>query len=483
LKKHKLYNRARSVIEVLLLGVTDVAWLVSVFLLALYIRTQILPMVYSDFPADPPLKRIGNLIWVLLVWLFFFYYQNLYSKRFSVWDEMEALVKASFFSTAAIFAIISIGKLGDEISRTLVVVMGVLAMAVIPFLRVTTKRMLRSLGFLRRKVLILGATDAGRLVASALRKESNYGYSVVGFLDDSPEKAGSLIDGIKVHRGIDKAISYIRRANITDLFIAIGSAQRERIASLVNDLQHKVDRLLLVPDTYGVAVLETTLVHFFHQQILAFEIQNNLSRPFNAVIKRSFDLLASGLLILLLSVPMVILVGLIRIDSRGPIFYRHSRVGRRGKPFGCMKFRTMHRDADKKLADLLENNPQIRREWEEARKLKNDPRVTRVGHFLRRTSLDELPQLLNVLAGDMSLVGPRPVVQAEIDQYYKDMAKLCFSVHPGITGLWQVSGRNDTGYEERVALDSWYVKNWNLWLDVMILMKTVGAVLKREGAY
>jgi FlaA1/EpsC-like NDP-sugar epimerase len=136
-------------------------------------------MVYSHFPPHPPFRRVGNLIWVISVWLFFFYYQNLYNKRFTVWDEMEALVKASFFSTAAVFAIISIGKLGDEVSRTLVVVMRFLAMLIIPLLRVTTKKTFRRLGFLRRKVLIIGATEAGGFDASALRTESNYGYSVV----------------------------------------------------------------------------------------------------------------------------------------------------------------------------------------------------------------------------------------------------------------------------------------------------------------
>jgi lipopolysaccharide/colanic/teichoic acid biosynthesis glycosyltransferase len=239
------------------------------------------------------------------------------------------------------------------------------------------------------------------------------------------------MDGIKIHKGIDKAVSYIKRSNITDLFIAIGSGQRERIVSLVNGLQHKVDRLLLVPDTYGMAVLETTFVHFFHQQIFAFEIQNNLSRPFSSVMKRLFDIVVSGLLILSLALPMIILACLIKLDSRGPIFYRQRRVGRTGRSFGCLKFRTMHSDADRRLSDLLSGNAEMRREWEAARKLKNDPRVTKIGYFLRRSSLDELSQLFNVLLGDMNIVGPRPVMQEEIELYYKDTARQCFSVHPG----------------------------------------------------
>jgi undecaprenyl-phosphate galactose phosphotransferase len=142
----------------------------------------------------------------------------------------------------------------------------------------------------------------------------------------------------------------------------------------------------------------------------------------------------------------------------------------------------MFKDADEKLEELINGNEDIRREWEKSWKIREDPRITRIGKFLRKTSLDELPQLINVLRGEMSIVGPRPVIREEIDRYYKDAADLCFSVPPGITGLWQVSGRSNTGYDYRIALDSWYVRNWNLWLDVVILLKTLRVVLKREGA-
>jgi undecaprenyl-phosphate galactose phosphotransferase len=143
----------------------------------------------------------------------------------------------------------------------------------------------------------------------------------------------------------------------------------------------------------------------------------------------------------------------------------------------------MFNDADEKLEDLINGNEDMRREWEKKWKIKEDPRITRIGKFLRETSLDELPQLMNVLKGEMSLVGPRPAIQAEIEKYYRNTAQLYFSVPPGITGLWQVSGRSTTGYDYRIALDSWYVRNWDVWLDVVILLKTIKVVLKREGAW
>jgi undecaprenyl-phosphate galactose phosphotransferase len=158
-------------------------------------------------------------------------------------------------------------------------------------------------------------------------------------------------------------------------------------------------------------------------------------------------------------------------------------VGKKGKIFKCFKFRTMYLDAEDRLERILSEDLIAREEWEKFRKIKNDPRITRVGKFLRKTSLDELPQLINVFKGEMSLIGPRPVVQEEIDKYYKDAAKLYFSVLPGITGLWQVSGRSDTNYEYRVALDAWYVRNWHPWIDIVILLKTIKVVISGKGAY
>ena len=179
---------------------------------------------------------------------------------------------------------------------------------------------------------------------------------------------------------------------------------------------------------------------------------------------------------------MAIIAIIIKLNSSGPAIFSQSRIGKNNKPFKCFKFRTMYDDADKRLSDLLENNSDAINEWNNSWKLRNDPRVTKIGKFLRETSLDELPQIFNVLKGDMSLVGPRPVTKKEIDEYYKDQAKLCFGVNPGVTGLWQVSGRSNTSYDYRITLDSWYVRNWNLWLDIVILFKTVRVVLKREGA-
>ena len=200
------------------------------------------------------------------------------------------------------------------------------------------------------------------------------------------------------------------------------------------------------------------------------------------IAKRALDIVGAGVGLVLLAPFFLIVALMVRADG-GPAFFAHQRVGRGGKLFGCLKFRSMVIDSQARLEALLANDSAARAEWEATRKLKNDPRITRIGRFLRSTSLDELPQLINVLRGEMSLVGPRPVQEAEIDRYYGASAAHYMAVRPGITGLWQVSGRSETSYESRVALDVTYVSRPSLLADISILLRTPVAVLSRRGAH
>jgi undecaprenyl-phosphate galactose phosphotransferase len=214
-----------------------------------------------------------------------------------------------------------------------------------------------------------------------------------------------------------------------------------------------------------------------------FELQNKLLDPKRMALKRVIELMLAIVLLPLL-LPLIFFIGVaIILDSKGPIFYSQERIGKGGKPFKCLKFRTMYRDADSRLKEILDKDEKAREEWQKYFKLKNDPRVTRVGKFLRKTSLDELPQIFNVLKGEMSFVGPRPVLRRELEEYYKEFSRYYCEVRPGITGLWQISGRNELDYEQRVRLDVWYVLNWSLWLDFVIFVKTIKVVLSGKGAY
>lgn len=203
----------------------------------------------------------------------------------------------------------------------------------------------------------------------------------------------------------------------------------------------------------------------------------------NCALKRYFDLVATAVGMLFLLPFLVTIAILIKLDDGGPILYGHRRIGRRGAIFTCWKFRTMVRNSDQALKNYLEANPDALQEWRETQKLQKDPRVTRVGKFLRDYSLDEFPQLFNILRGEMSLVGPRPVTRSELNERYRKDRRYYLLVRPGLTGLWQVSGRNNLTYARRVKLDEQYLREWSFWSDFSILLRTVDVVLKRDGAY
>lgn len=471
----------KRLLEITLLVIVDIIMVFISLEISMFLRKNVLPF-FLKFPEFPPID-FTFFWWIFPVWLLFFVYEGLYTKRFSFWDEVKALWKVAFFSTIAVFSILYLGKMGEKVSRTVLVLTGIISFPLLPLIRINIKRLLMKTGFLKSRVLVLGAGKTGELILNAIKKDANLGFDVVGFLDDNPEKIGKEIGGVKVHKGVKDAHRYISRCRIHDIIIAMPGIERQKLVKIINNLQHKAKNILFIPDLFGVAILGTDLQHFFQEQAIGLEVKNNLARPINIFIKRIFDFIVGFILLVMFFIPIIIISIIIRTSSKGPAIYSQERIGMGNKPFKCYKFRTMHQDAEERFNDIIKSNPHALSEWENHYKLKNDPRVTGIGDFLRKTSLDELPQLFNVLKGEMSLVGPRPVTRREIEEHYKEDANLCFSVPPGITGLWQVSGRSDTTYEQRIALDSWYVRNWNLWLDIVILLKTVRIVIKREGAW
>jgi undecaprenyl-phosphate galactose phosphotransferase len=250
----------------------------------------------------------------------------------------------------------------------------------------------------------------------------------------------------------------------------------------INILQTKYAFVSIVPDIKGLPLYGVELDHFFGSDQLFLRLQNNLGRRTNRIIKRAIDIVLALFGLILLLPVFVIFAIVIKLSTHGPVFFKHGRIGSNGSSFGCIKFQTMYPNSQELLVNYLATNVAAKLEWEQSFKLKNDPRVTFIGKFLRKTSLDELPQLWNVLIGEMSLVGPRPIIEAEIPRYHEDFYYYKL-VRPGVTGLWQVSGRSDVDYAERVRFDIWYVKNWSLWYDFVILIKTIGVVFGGRGAY
>ncbi len=327
-------------------------------------------------------------------------------------------------------------------------------------------------------VVVVGAGRTGALVVATLRRWPWLGLRPVAFIDDKPP--AECREGLPVIAGIDQGAAQARSAGIRHAVLAIPGLPPERLGPLLDRLAEGFRHVWIAPALPGMPGLVATTREF--AQVLVLEVQANLLRPGARFAKRTLDLalVCAGLPFAL--VFTLVVAVLIPLTSRGPVFYGQTRLGRDGRRFTAWKFRTMVKDADAVLARWLLDHPDLRTEWERDHKLRNDPRVTWVGRFLRKTSLDELPQLWNIIVGDMSLVGPRPIVDAEVPKYGERFA-LYRKVRPGLTGLWQVSGRNDTTYEERVALDTYYVRNWSVWLDIHIILRTVRVVVCGSGAY
>ena len=274
----------------------------------------------------------------------------------------------------------------------------------------------------------------------------------------------------------------VRDAGIQNVIITAPGLKKEALQDLIQSIQPHVKNIAFVPDLIGTPMAGIETQTLFSEEILMLTMKNNLASRRNRFIKRTFDLVCTICGSILISPILVGLVLLVAINNKGHVIFAHQRVGRHGKLFPCYKFQTMIPNAQEALTKYLAENPEARKEWEANFKLEHDPRVTKFGAFLRKTSLDELPQLWNVIRGDMSLVGPRPIVTKEIERYGEYFREYSM-VLPGITGMWQASGRSDTTYEERVAMDTWYVRNWSVWIDLMYLVKTFKAVIFGKGAY
>ncbi|MDH5202049.1 MAG: undecaprenyl-phosphate galactose phosphotransferase WbaP [Nitrospirota bacterium] len=474
----------RKSLQVFCLIIIDLFAFYASLFIAWTLRLEVMPYFIPYMPVfNFPYFHFVSLWWIPVVFIFFIFYDGLYDNNLPFWDEARDMLKSISLASIAVLAIVTIGKMGDIVSRLVLLGTWFLSLFIFPLFRLWGKKFLYSIGFRRERVLILGAGNAGRLVMEGLQRETHMGYDVIGFLDDDEQKIGNTINGKRVFDMVKRFPELIKKHGIKIVIIAMPSLSAERLSVLTSAVQNHTPNTMLIPDLKGIALLNTKLFHLFYEEIFLMNIRNNLKSTTNRFIKKFFDISVSIISMPLL-LPIIALIGtIIRMETSGPAIYAHDRIGKNGKTFRCYKFRTMYKDAEEKLKEILENNQETRAEWLKNQKLRDDPRITKVGRFLRRTSLDELPQIFNVIKGEMSLVGPRPVTKEEIEYHYKDAAEICFSVAPGITGLWQVSGRTNTGYEYRVKLDAWYIMNWSLWLDIAILFKTIKVVAKMEGAY
>lgn len=421
--------------------------------------------------------------WVVFpfLYLLFINVEQLYNRRMQFWQVIEKIFYASLYAIVAIIIILYVGQIAASTSRLFIVFLGALSFLYLTVFRYLTKKILAKLQLLQIPVLIIGAGKTAELLVQGIINDAGMGYKVIGLLEDNCVKAG-ILKRFNVLGKFADAEAVIEKTGVQHIFIAAPGMEQEKLTQLIYKVQPLVKNMGIIPNLVGIPMGGIEVESLFNEKLMLLRLKNNLARPWNRYLKTMFDFVLTLVGTLAISPILLFIAIWIYKDSPGPVIFKHTRIGKNGKVFPCYKFRSMCVDAKARLEELLKNDPEAKAEWERDFKLKNDPRITKSGAFLRKTSLDELPQIFNVMKGEMSLVGPRPVIQEELKRY-GEYVNDYLMVKPGITGMWQVSGRSDIDYQERVLLDSWYVRNWSVWIDIVMLFKTFKVVLLRKGAY
>ncbi len=338
----------------------------------------------------------------------------------------------------------------------------------------------------RRKVLVVGAGPVGQKAVQQLKKYAHGDVDLIGYLDDDLKKQEGVFEGLPVLGTLDQVQAIVQEHRVNDAIIALPLRAHKRLVEICQTLQKLSVHVHVIPDLFALSFPNATLDGF--GGIPVIDLGQPGIRGIRRALKRAFDVTAVTLSLPFLSPLFALIAILIKLDSKGPVLYKQERIGENGRVFTMYKFRSMYVNADPSIHKehvqrLIKQNlrPEQLGTKKDSLKLEDDPRITRIGKFIRKTSLDELPQLINVLRGEMSLVGPRPplVYEAEL---YQEWHKRRFEVPPGITGLWQVKGRNQVSFDEMVRMDLEYIQNQSLWLDIKLLLQTPRAVIQARGA-
>jgi len=455
----------KKISVVFILIVADLAGILISYALAYQLRAGVLSKFLGNLPPAFPIKYYIKYLYLLLIWPITFTYEGLYTKNYSASEEIIKLWKSLTVATLLTVILLFALKVRPSFSRSVLAISYVASLFVVPLIRLSLKRLLFSMNLGIKKMVFIGSSNEIKWLKSHVKNDKTCGYSVIAHF-----KKDELVKLPEIYQKEPFDVIITSNLDNGSMYFLQSFAQ-----------EHGLEIILfpenIIFDPQGIEIEE-----FFGFK--ALKLKYNLLIPRNATIKRILDLIASLIIFVVIFPVFIFILLLVKITSKGPVFFKQRRVGLHGKKFTLYKFRTMHLDADERLNTLLEKNPEAKEEWEKYRKLKStsDPRITPIGKILRRYSLDELPQFLNILKGDMSLVGPRPYLEEEL-KFLGKRKDTILSVKPGLTGLWQVSGRNEIPFEERVLLDEYYVRNWSIFLDIAILVRTIFTAIKGEGAY
>lgn len=383
--------------------------------------------------------------------------------------ELQAVFCSTSLIYAVILAIMFISKTADDYSRAALLCAWLLTLIAMPMLRHSCREYFSHRHWWGEPLLICDQSNKGKAIWHSLRRNLHLGLRPVGICKLQGDMQNILATLDNMSKRFPRATALVSYEHSQGL---------DRV--LITEICFRFGKVLLVP-TQSMPLMPQWLMPYEFGQMNALLVRQNLRCRWRQWLKRALDLLICIPMAILLLIPSLVLCLLVRLDSKGAVIYSQERIGRNGAKIKVLKFRTMVCNGDAILAEYLANNPEAKAQWEANRKLQDDPRITRMGKWLRRTSIDELPQLINILLGEMSLVGPRPIVAEEIAKYGNSYVEYC-RVRPGLTGLWQISGRNNTTYSERVGFDCYYVSNWSIWLDMWIILKTPGVIISGNGA-
>lgn len=406
------------------------------------------------------------------------------NRRKPWWDEARQIFLVVLVAALADAMIIYLAKW--PLSRLWTGVTWALILVALPTARLLLRNRLLRTGMLTQPYVLIGHPDDVEKAAAALASEPLLGYKPVAVVCPQPgERKVEFAGGHFVApTALTPAVrEFLAQPGPYQLVGVLGVRDNNWLRELAQELMLSRDDLVMVPAIGGLPIYGMEVSHFFSHEVLLLRARNNLNRRAPQILKRAMDIAAASLGLLLLSPLFAYVAWRIKREDAGPAFFVQPRIGLNGQPFNFIKFRSMVMDADGALERWKTENEKLYVQYLASNfKLANDPRVTKIGAFIRKTSIDELPQLINVLKGDMSIVGPRPLLARELSYYGPSIAAYG-KARPGITGLWQISGRSSSSFQHRIDMDLWYTRNWSLWYDFVILMRTVGVVLRQEGAH
>jgi len=446
------------------------------FIFAYFLRFRVLLFITpATIPEIEVYLRV--LIFVVLIWLAIFNFVGVYDpKKSAPIDQSASVFVGGLLSSVLLVGLMFLYK-EYWFSRLVLFYAWLFSFLFISASRYIIdiiSNLLKRHGFFRKKVIVFGASEIGQNFVEKILKYPKIGYDIVGYFDDKIKEKS--FGGIPVFSEVNEIKKMVEKKEVDDIVFASKELlSAETILNIISEYETRDVEFKIIPGVLEIMESRVELDAIGGMPLVT--ITKSKLTGFNLTLKRTFDIFVSSLLIIFLSPLMLLIVLAIKIDSQGPAFFKQKRIGRGGVPFMMHKFRSMIKGAEEMVSPLAHFYEVEGKTY----KIKDDTRITRIGRVLRKFSLDELPQLFNVFKGDMSLVGPRPQVEAELEKYGCYYEKLMVS--PGITGLWQVSGRAELSFEDRIRLDIYYIENWSLWLDLKILLRTIPAVFSTGGAY